>query len=48
MKNKLLAMITALATFGFYNQALADLVTFYDTQAAFDSAAKNASLLDDF
>ena len=48
MKNKLLAMITAVATFGFYNQALADSVTFYDTQAAFDSAAKNASLLDDF
>src|SRR5262245_59251916 len=51
MKSKLSAVLVAgiaVATFGSYNQASADTVTFYNTQAAFDAAVKNANLLDDF
>jgi hypothetical protein len=48
MKNNLFAIAIAVATLGSYNQASADAVTFYVTQASFDAAAKNATLLDDF
>jgi hypothetical protein len=48
MKSKSIFLLVPATVVWMANAALADAVTFYDTQAAFDAAAKNATLLDDF
>ena len=48
MKSKSLFLLVPATVVWVANSALADAVTFYNTQAAFDAAAKNATLLDDF
>ena len=43
MKSKSLFLLVPATVVWVANAALADAVTFYDTQAGFDAAAKNAS-----
>ena len=48
MKSKSLFLLVPATVVWVANAALADAVTFYNTQASFDAVAKNATLLDDF
>jgi hypothetical protein len=48
MKSKSLFLLVPATVVWVANGALADAVTFYDTQAGFNAAAQNPTLLDDF